>query len=125
MRQISPVRRLCQVLFFAAGTVAFIMACLPQPPGVPFEPSDKIQHIVAFALLALLARIAFWEAGALSIFVGLSIFGALIECVQLVPALGRDADIFDWLADNAAVLLVLLIVKTFQYWQGQRAASLR
>jgi VanZ family protein len=119
MPQISPVRRLCQALFFAAGTVAFIMACLPKPPGVPFEPSDKIQHIVAFAVLALLARVAFWEARALSIFVSLSLFGALIECVQLVPALGRDADIVDWLADNVAVLSVLLIVKMFQYGKGR------
>lgn len=119
MRQISPVRRFWQFLFFAAGTVAFVMASLPKPPGVPFEPSDKVQHIVAFAVLALLARIAFWEARALTIFVSLSLFGALIECVQLVPALGRDADIVDWLADNVAVLSVLLIVKTFQYWRGR------
>jgi VanZ family protein len=111
------VRRLSRALLSAACVLAFIMACLPKPPGVPFEPSDKIQHIVAFAVLALLARIAFWEARALSIFVSLSLFGALIECVQLVPALGRDADIVDWLADIVAILSVLLIVKTFQYWK--------
>jgi VanZ family protein len=119
MRQISPVRRLCQALFFGAATVAFIMACLPQPPGVPFEPSDKIQHVVAFAVLALLARVAFWEARALSIFVSLSLFGALIECVQLVPALGRDADIVDWLADNVAVLAVLMTAKAWHYWANK------
>lgn len=120
MRQISPVRRLWQFLFFAAGTVAFIMASLPQPPGVPFEPSDKIQHIVAFAILALLARIAFWEARALLIFVSLSIFGALIECVQLIPILGRDADLVDWVADNVAVFLVLLMFHACRYWMQKR-----
>ena len=121
MTMLDPhlVRRLSRGLFFAACVLALVMAALPKPPGVPFEPSDKIQHIAAFAVLALLARIAFWEARALSIFVSLSLFGALIECVQLVPALGRDADIVDWLADNVAVLAVLLIAKAWHYWSNK------
>ena len=113
------VRRLSRGLFFAACVLALVMAALPKPPGVPFEPSDKIQHIAAFAVLTVLARVAFWEARALSIFVSLSLFGALIECVQLIPALGRDADIVDWLADNIAVLATLFFAQACQYWRGQ------
>ncbi len=41
----------------------------------------------------------------------LSLFGALIEVVQAIPALHRDSDVLDWLADTVAVVVVLLIVR--------------
>jgi VanZ family protein len=41
---------------------------------------------------------------------GLSAFGALIELIQLIPALHRDAELMDWAADTAAAGAVLLIV---------------
>ena len=124
MRHISPIRRLFQLLFFAAGTVSLIMASLPKPPGVPFELSDKIQHIMAFAVLAFLARIAFWEARALYIFISLSVFGALIECVQLIPILGRDADLVAWAADNVAVFAVRLLFNAYRLWVENRRRHL-
>jgi hypothetical protein len=49
--------------------------------------------------------------------VRLSLFGAAIELAQAIPALHRDSDIIDWIADTIACGLVLLLVA----WLRRRA----
>ena len=96
-------------LFWAALLFAFVMAVLPRPPELPGDPSDKVQHIMAFTALTALALAAFVRAGPVRIGLWLAFFGAVIEAVQAIPALHRDASALDWLADCGAVLVVLLI----------------
>ena len=103
--------RVAQLLFWAAAAFAFAMAVLPQPPALPGQPNDKVQHIAAFATLALLGSFAFPAATLLRMLTSLSLFGALIEVVQAIPALHRDSDILDWVADTAAVIVVLMAVR--------------
>jgi VanZ family protein len=103
------LRRLLPYVFWAAALFAFVMATLPKPPQLPGEPSDKIQHIFAFAVLAALAGAAYPRTGLLRIGLGLSAFGALIELVQMIPMLHRDAEFVDWLADTIAAAIVLLL----------------
>jgi hypothetical protein len=43
----------------------------------------------------------------LTLLVGLSAFGALIEFIQMIPALQRDGDVMDWIADTAAAAVIL------------------
>jgi len=104
------IRRLLPYAFWAAALFAFVMASLPKPPQLPGEPSDKVQHILAFAVLAGLAAAAYPRISLLKIGLGLSAFGALIELVQMIPILHRDADAIDWIADTAAAALVLMLV---------------
>ena len=87
------------------------MAILPQPPELPGHPNDKLEHIAAFTTLALLGSFAYPRALFARLLIGLSLFGAFIEVVQAIPALHRDSDVWDWVADTAAVLVVLLIVR--------------
>jgi hypothetical protein len=95
---------------FAAAVVAvLVMALLPAPPKLPTDPSDKVQHILAFATLSLLALAAFRRTPLLAIGLGLTAFGGLIELLQLIPALHRDSDWIDWMVDTGAVAVVLLI----------------
>ena len=103
-----PLRRL---LFWAAATFAFVMAVVPHPPELPGEPSDKIQHMAAFATLGVLGTCAYARTALLQLLAGLSLFGAFIEVVQAIPALHRDSDIKDWVADTAAAALVLLLIR--------------
>lgn len=103
--------RVAQLAFWVAVAFAFLMAILPQPPAVPGEPNDKVQHIAAFATLALLGSFAFPAATLLRMLFSLSLFGALIEVVQAIPALHRDSDIFDWVADTVAIIVVLMAVR--------------
>jgi VanZ family protein len=100
-----------RLLFWAAVIFAFVMAILPFPPELPGEPNDKVQHIAAFATLGLLGAWAYSEAALLQLLAGLSLFGALIEVVQAIPALRRDSDIKDWIADTLACGAVLLLVR--------------
>jgi hypothetical protein len=98
-------------LFWAAAAFALVMAVVPHPPELPGEPNDKVQHIIAFTTLALLGSFAYPAARLLRLLIGLSLFGAVIEVIQAIPALHRDSDVLDWLADTAAVGAVLLLVR--------------
>ena len=93
------------------------MAILPHPPQVPGEPNDKVEHIIAFATLATLGSFAYPRAPLLRLLAYLSLFGALIEVVQAIPALHRDSDPLDWLADTIACTVVLVGVRL---WRGRR-----
>ncbi|MFL6763848.1 MAG: hypothetical protein ACJ8FO_01475 [Sphingomicrobium sp.] len=108
--------RTAQSIFWTAACFAFVMAVLPHPPEIPGEPNDKVQHIVAFATLAALGSFAYPRIALLRLLAGLSLFGALIEVVQAIPALHRDSDIRDWIADTVAVAVVLLIVR---WWRSR------
>ena len=103
--------------FWAAAAFAFVMAVLPHPPPVPGNPNDKVQHIAAFATLSLLGSFAYPRTKLISLLMRLSLFGAFIEVVQAIPALHRDSDVLDWLADTAAVSVMLLLIR----WRRSRA----
>lgn len=96
--------RLFRLAFVVAATVSFVMAVLPHPPRLPGDPSDKLLHIAAFALLAGLGAAAFPARTVLQLWLGLTVFGAAIEVVQAIPALNRDSDYLDFLADSVAAL---------------------
>lgn len=110
--------RTAQTTFWAAAAFSFVMATLPHPPQVPGEPNDKVEHIIAFATLATLGSFAYPRAALLRLLAYLSLFGALIEVVQAIPALHRDSDVLDWLADTAAVAVVLGLV----WWRRSASA---
>jgi VanZ family protein len=110
-----------RLLFWAAATFAFVMAVLPHPPHLPLEPGDKIQHVTAFATLAALGAWAYRRTALLQLLLRLSLFGAAIELFQAIPALHRDSDVKDWIADSIACALVLLIVR----WRRGRHAPQR
>ena len=97
-------------VFFGAVLFAVIMASLPQPPQIPGQPSDKVQHIMAFAVLTLLARLAYPATKRWRLFVRLAVLGALIEAVQAIPVLHRDASLLDWLADCGAVAITMGLI---------------
>jgi hypothetical protein len=100
--------RILRVLLWIAVACVFVLAVVPHPPVIPGRPSDKLQHMAAFAALAVLAWLAYPKAAKVRIGIYLALFGALIELVQAIPGLGRDADPADWAADLAAISVVLL-----------------
>jgi hypothetical protein len=103
----TPLRAIAAWMFWAASLFALVMALLPHPPQI-VEASDKVQHMLAFAVLAGLAAVA-WPRRLLAIGAGLLAFGGLIELLQLIPGLHRNGDLADWAADGATVTAVLLL----------------
>jgi hypothetical protein len=83
---------------------------------LPGDPSDKMQHILSFLTLTALAAVAYPRTSLLRIGVLLSAFGVLIELVQLVPALNRDGDPIDWVADTLAITLAAVGVWAMRRW---------
>jgi len=110
------LRALAAWMFWAASLFALVMALLPNPPQV-VNASDKVQHMLAFAVLAGLAALA-WPRRLLAIALGLFAFGGLIELLQTIPSLHRDGQAADWIADVAAATAVLLVAAAF----GRRTA---
>lgn len=105
MRIPAPPTKLLILAFWSAAAFALVMALLPIPPRVP--AGDKTQHMIAFAVLASLAAHAYYRTSLLKIGLGLAGFGALIEVLQAIPGLNRHPSAMDWLADCAAVAVVL------------------
>lgn len=101
-------------IFWCALAFTITMAWLPNPPPVPGNPTDKIQHIMAFACLSLVGAMAYPTFPLARLGERLSFLGALVEVVQNIPELHRDCDIRDWIADTAAIIFVLLIVRALR-----------
>lgn len=94
------------VAFWLAVAVTVTFALLPHPPVMP-NANDKVQHVFAFAVLSLLASGYYGLGRAPLIFISLAGLGGLIEVLQMIPALQRDAEWLDWAADCAAILVTL------------------
>ena len=105
----------------------FIGTSIPVDQLPSISISDKIIHLVAYFLLAILlnltliyqrkSRLLFRKAPIAIIFIA-SIYGALDEIHQLyVP--GRSAEVLDWTADaigaSLGVLLVTFLIKKLNY----------
>ena len=95
---------------------------LSDQPALPvpmlFPHQDKLHHAIAYSIMAILA----WrnlrhiiKAPYLLIFLSVffcSFYGLTDEWHQSFIK-GRQADIFDWLADTVGALLTILVLQTF------------
>lgn len=101
-------RRILGAAFWLAVAVTLTFALLPHPPSVIPDASDKVQHALAFGVLSLLATGYYGLDRAVLIFISLAGLGGMIEVLQSIPALHRDAEWLDWATDCAAVLATLI-----------------
>ncbi len=114
-RWTETVACLARMAFWPALAFALAMAVLPQPPELPTDDlGDKFQHMMAFFTLTLLAgtgwpRASLWRAA-----MWLSLVGVGIEVVQAIPALHRDSDWRDWVADSVAIGAALVPVALYR-----------
>ena len=105
---------LARVLFVLALILSVTMALVPVPPKLPIDRfGDKVEHMLAFATLSGLAALAFPDSSPWRRIEHLSFIGALIEVFQAIPALHRDCDFRDWIADTIAVMVVTLVIAAF------------
>lgn len=98
-----------RTLFWVALVVALAAALNPRPPQFEGAPGDKVQHILAFLALTAMALAAYPRAQRWAQALALSGFGALIEFLQMIPALHRSSELMDWVADTGAVLVVIVL----------------
>ena len=91
-----------RALFTTAMVAAFLVAISPLAVESGPEQGDKVAHILAFYGLSLFAAVAYPRANLFLLCLMMSAFGALIEVAQGLPVIGRDRDVWDWVADTAA-----------------------
>ncbi|MDM0110741.1 VanZ family protein [Variovorax sp. J22R133] len=94
--------------FWVAALVVLVLALMPfVPREIPSTGWDKTNHMLAFAVLALLGRAAY-PRRAMSVLTGLLAYGALIEVLQsLTPS--RVAEWGDLLGDGVGLVLAYVI----------------
>lgn len=100
-------RRSGRFVPFAAAVVLSLLVLFTPASGVPTAPpgTDKVIHLLVFALLAATGRWAGLRTGAL--LVGLAVYAGVSEILQATLPIGRDGDVLDALTDLAGVLLGL------------------
>ena len=97
-----------RIALFALACAFVVWICLIPADEVPKTGlSDKIEHAVAYAGLALLGVWAFPRRyGRLA--AGLMTLGIVIEVLQGLMGLGRQADVMDAVADGIGLGLMLI-----------------
>lgn len=86
-----------------AMLVVGVLSLLPLGPELPSTGWDKTNHLLAFAVLALLAGPA-WPGRIGAALLALMAYGGLIEVLQAFTGY-RLAEWADWLADGLGLLL--------------------
>jgi hypothetical protein len=115
-------QRLLRLAFWLALSVTLVMALLPNPPALPRQATDKVQHIAAFAALTFLAALGFPRLRLRILFLDMAALGLAIEVLQMIPTLHRDAQASDWLADCAATAATLLLCGVLRWLFRAREA---
>ncbi|MER8441065.1 hypothetical protein NKH36_05125 [Mesorhizobium sp. M1312] len=84
---------------------------------------DKLQHAIAFAVLAALGSLG-WPEHTARLVVLLAFTGAAIEVLQGAQLIGRDLDGFDWVADCAGMAFGLTVAGWTKRRVGRRVGGL-
>ncbi len=113
---------LLRIAFWGALAFALTMAFLPHPPDL-HGIGDKWQHMAAFGTLTTLACAGYPTFSLTHLGERLSFVGAMIEVVQSIPALHRDCDIRDWIADTGIIAAVLIVVALHRKRSSLRNSS--
>lgn len=104
------------LFWIALAVVTVLMLITLTPPKIKFNYVDKVEHAFVFTVLAAMALIA-WPQRKRAIFIGLAIFGAVMELAQQAFTAYRQATWGDWAADIVGILIALVI---FHYVKKRR-----
>jgi len=121
----NMLEKLSKIAFAICVVVVIVLSVTPTEGILAgTNVSDKIRHIAAYSMLALVGGVAFrgiWSLWLLA--AGLVFLGVALECVQiLIP--GRAASGYDILADVIGTAFgIAFTVKwqtSFSKWKGRR-----
>lgn len=109
-----PVVRDRRLPFWISLAVVSVLLFIPATT-VPVEPpvSDKVVHVLLFAVLALTGRFALFRV--LPLGIGLVAYAVATEALQEVLPINRYGDPRDVLADSVGMLIGLVVA-----WSSSR-----
>jgi|GEM_PF-5095864 len=91
------------VLFWCVVAASVVLALLPAEHRARAAAVD-LKHVAAFVVMGWLAAVA-WPRDVGRSVVGLTLLGAAIEAVQLIPSLNRGASLGDLVCDAVGIAL--------------------
>ncbi|NCN85536.1 MAG: VanZ family protein [Sphingomonadales bacterium] len=112
-----------RILFWLLLGTILVISLMPATDAPTVFADDKLNHILAFFTLSLMARLLWTRTHAAILFVLLMALGGGIELLQLSMGFGRDADWWDFVADIVAILLGMLAGKLFWSMKRKRSAT--
>ena len=102
-------RTITRMLFLLATAAVAVLSLLPQRDLPKVAVSDKLEHVLAYFVLAVLGSFGFRERRSLLyLFVLLCAMGGIIEVLQAFSP-GRSPDVADAIADGAGAATGVLI----------------
>lgn len=93
--------------FWLCALAVLVLSLMPTVPQLPSTGWDKSNHLLGFAVLAMLGRLA-WPRHVVRIALALLAYGALIEGLQALTPY-RLAEGADLLADALGIVLGLVL----------------
>jgi len=115
---LSLLTRQADTLAFGLALVIGVLSLLPLDKLPEVAVSDKLEHLLAYGLLGLLATLRRRTPRALFLTLLLIIaYGAAIEYLQ--PYVGRFMELGDFIANSSGALLGALIAR----WARHRTAT--
>lgn len=115
VRHLIHHSRLWQGLLALTVLAILYLATAGSPRELPSTGLDKINHLLAFAVLAVQWRLAFPRMHRIGVILGLLSYGVLIELIQL-PLPHRSAEGADIIADALGVALGLGVHALLVRW---------
>ncbi len=106
-------RRLWRVLFTLSLILIIWLAFTSEPYPMPSAPSDKLNHLIAFAELALLARLGWPSVRAAVLVLALLVFGLGLELGQALTP-WRQFSLLDLSADALGLAVGLALAHLLQ-----------
>ena len=102
--------RIMPLLFWSLmilTTVLMLIELKPHASGMLYV--DKIQHALVFMLLTLSGLLAYAHKKWF-VLSGLTLFGIVIELLQGMYTLTRQASVADWIADVVGIILMISLI---------------
>lgn len=107
---ILKLGKLAGIVLAVALIYTFYEAFKPPRLGGGLFPWDKADHFSAFFVLTGLAMVAFPRQSLWRIAAAMAAIGAAIELIQGLPWVGRDCDVWDWVAELVAISAVYAVI---------------
>lgn len=95
-------------MFWLALLGVLVLSLVPASPSLPTTGWDKTNHVLGFAILALLARCGYPRLGIVGPLCGLLAYGVLIELLQSMTP-DRFSEWSDLLANGIGIVVGLAL----------------
>jgi VanZ family protein len=120
---IRTIFRSLTILILIIFTVLFLIPTQDLPEQSIFKWWDKAQHAFVFMALTTVTFLAF-PTSYLKVSIYLLMYGGFIELLQAMTS-WRKGDFYDWVADAFGILIIFIVMETFNQISFQRSKKLK